>query len=96
MTNKELVLGVLKMAGYESPVEKQANGIEYHKDRWGYVLGGQGELYTEELAKKWAGVKRSGKTSAYFLTSAKQWYNAAQTHRRLLRYDRTGDADKKS
>lgn len=74
MTNKELVLGVLKMAGYESPVEKQANGIEYHKDRWGYVLGGQGELYTEELAKKWAGVKRSGKTSAYFLTSAKQWY----------------------
>jgi LysM repeat protein len=74
MNNRELVAEALKMAGYDSLVEKQANGIEYHKDRWGYVLGGQGELYTEELAKKWAGVKRSGKTAAYFITSAKQWY----------------------
>jgi LysM repeat protein len=75
MTNKELVLEVLKMAGYDSPVEKQANGITYHKDRWGYVLGGQGELYTEELAKRWANARRSGKTAAYFLKSAKQWYS---------------------
>jgi LysM repeat protein len=75
MTNKELVLEILKMAGYDSPVEKQANGVAYHKDRWGYVLGGQGELYTEELAKKWANARRSAKTAAYFLKSAKQWYS---------------------
>ncbi|MGI5892101.1 MAG: LysM peptidoglycan-binding domain-containing protein [Bacillota bacterium] len=75
MTNKELVLEVLKMAGYDSPVEKENGGITYHKDRWGYVLGGQGELYTEELAKKWTNARRSGKTAAYFLKSAKQWYS---------------------
>lgn len=75
MTNKELVLEALKMAGFDSPVEKQSNGVAYHKDRWGYVLGGQGELYTEELAKKWANARRSGKTAAYFLKSAKQWYS---------------------
>jgi LysM repeat protein len=74
MTNRELVAEVLKMAGFQNPVEKESGGIAYHKDRWGYVLGGQGELYTEELAKKWASMKRSGKTSVYFLTSAKQWY----------------------
>lgn len=74
MTNRELVSEILKMAGFQNPVEKESGGITYHKDRWGYVYGGQGELYTEELAKKWAGQKRSGKTSAYFLTSAKQWY----------------------
>jgi LysM repeat protein len=74
MTNRELVTEVLKMAGFQNPVEKESGGIAYHKDRWGYVLGGQGELYTVELAKKWAGMKRSGKTSVYFLTSAKQWY----------------------
>lgn len=74
MNNNELVREILKMAGFDNPVEKDSGGITYHKDRWGYVLGGQGELYTEELAKKWASIKRSGKTSVYFLTSAKQWY----------------------
>jgi len=74
MTNRELVSEVLKMAGFQNPVEKESGGITYHKDRWGYVLGGQGELYTEELAKKWAGIRRSGKTSGYFLTSAKKWH----------------------
>jgi LysM repeat protein len=75
MTNRELVSEVLKMAGFQTPVEKESGGTTYHKDRWGYVLGGQGELYTEVLAKKWASIKRSGKTSVYFLTSAKQWYS---------------------
>ncbi len=75
MTNKELVLEALKMAGFDSPVEKENGGITYHKDRWGHVLGGQGELYTEELAKRWANARRSGKTAAYFLKSAKQWYS---------------------
>ena len=75
MTSRDLVVEVLKMAGFQNPVEKESNGITYHKDRWGYVLGGQGELYTEDLAKKWANIKRSGKTSVYFMTSAKQWYS---------------------
>lgn len=74
MTNKEIVEQVLLMAGAGSPVEKQVNGITYHKNRWGYVLGGQGELYTEELAKRWASIRRSGRTSNYFLNSAKKWY----------------------
>ena len=74
MTNRELVEQVLMMAGADNPVEKQANGVTYHKDRWGYVLGGQGEVYTEELAKRWASIRRSGKTSGYFLKSAKKWY----------------------
>lgn len=75
MTNKELTLEALKMAGFSNPVEKESDGITYHKDRWGYVLGGQSELYTEELAKRWGSIKRSGKTSVYFLTSAKQWFS---------------------
>ena len=75
MNNKELVLEVLKMSGFENPIEKEGGGIAYHKERWGYILGGQGELYTEELAKKWASSKRSGKSSVYFMTSAKQWYS---------------------
>ena len=74
MTNRELVAEVLNMAGFQNPVEKESNGITYHKDRWGYVLGGQGELYTEELAKRWGSIKRSGKTSVYFIKSAKHWY----------------------
>ncbi len=74
MNNRELVAEVLKMAGFESPVEKEAGGIAYHKDRWGYVRGGQGELYTEQLAKKWVSMKRSGKPPEYFLTDAKKWY----------------------
>lgn len=74
MTNKQLVTEVLKMAGIDSPVEKQAGGITYHKDRWWYVLGGQGELNAEDLAKRWRNQKRCGKTSVYFLKSAKQWY----------------------
>jgi LysM repeat protein len=55
-------------------VEKEVNKVTYHKARWGYVLGGQGELYTEELARRWADMKRSGKTPGYFLSSAKKWY----------------------
>jgi len=75
MNNKELVREILKMAGFNNPVEKDIGGITFHKDRWGYVMGGQGELYTEELAKRWASIRRSGKTSAYFLANAKPWYS---------------------
>ena len=74
MNNRGLVTEVLKMAGADSPVEKEVKGVTYHKDRWGYVGGGQGELYTEELAKKWALTRRSGKTPGYFISSAKKWY----------------------
>ncbi len=74
MTNKQLVKEVLRMAGTDSPVEKKTMTITYHRDRWGYVLGGQGELYTEALARRWGEQKRSGKTLSYFLSSAKKWY----------------------
>ena len=74
MTNRELVAAVLKMAGYDSPIERTRGGITYHKARWGYVLSAQGELYTEELAKRWASTKRAGKSADYFLIRAKQWY----------------------
>ena len=74
MTNKELVAQVLQMAGYGSAIEKHSGGITFYNDRWGYVLGGQGELYTLALAKSWGNANRSGKTSSYFLTSAKKWY----------------------
>jgi len=74
MTNRELTAEVLKMTGADSPVEKEVNKVTYHKGRWGYVLGGQGELYTGELAKRWADMRRSGKPASYFLSSAKKWY----------------------
>jgi len=74
LTNKQLVEQVLKMAGYDSPVEKTVKGFEYHKDRYGYVFGGQGELYTKDLAEKWARERRSGEDSDYFLNDCKQWY----------------------
>jgi hypothetical protein len=74
MTNRQIVEQCLKMAGASTPVEKQVNGITYHTGRWGYVLGGQGELYTKELAEKWARARRCGKPADYFLKDAKGWY----------------------
>lgn len=78
MTNKELVAQCLLMAGAETSIEKQGNGITCHIGRWGYVLGGQGETYTKELAEAWAKAKRSGKGADYFVTSGKPWYTPPQ------------------
>lgn len=74
LTNKQLVDELLLIAGALSLVEKTANGYTYHKNRWGYVFGGQGELYTRELAEKWGKAKRSGKDADYFIKDAKAWY----------------------
>lgn len=42
-------------------------------ERWGYVYGGQGQLYTPELAQKWAAQERAGKSADYFLEDCKRW-----------------------
>jgi len=50
----------------------------YVKDKWGYVYGGQGELYTEALAKKYTSAGRnvpSGRNEAtYFIKDCAKWY----------------------
>jgi len=43
-------------------------------ENWGYVLGGQGEIYTKELAEKWGNRKRSGKTLYYFVSQCAPWF----------------------
>lgn len=40
----------------------------------GYVLGAQGEMYTPQLAAKWAKQKRAGQDAAYFLERCKVWF----------------------
>jgi hypothetical protein len=43
-------------------------------EKWGYVYGGQGQIYTPELAKKWAGQGRAGKSADYFLNDCRRWF----------------------
>nr|DAW58772.1 MAG TPA: lysozyme family protein [Caudoviricetes sp.] len=74
MTSERLVSYVKEMAGYGGDVEKSSKGITYYSDRWGYVLGGQGEVYTKELAYKWAKQERNGKTSDYYLKECAKWF----------------------
>jgi hypothetical protein len=42
-------------------------------DEWGYVWGGQGQLYTKELAEKWGKAQRSGKSNYYYTVSCARW-----------------------
>ena len=79
MTNKELVAQCLFMAGADTPIEKQNGGIIYHSGRCGYVLGGQGELYTKELAERWARNRQAGKGADYFVLDGKPWYTPPRT-----------------
>lgn len=74
LTSKQMATAVLDMAGSTSPVEKAAKGYTYHKERFGYVLGGQGELYTRDLAENWARTRHNGTDGEYFLEDAKHWY----------------------
>lgn len=74
MNNKQLVEQVKKMAGYGGIVEKKDSKITYYKERYGYVLSGQGETYTEELAKKWGNAKRAGKSYRYFVRDCAHWF----------------------
>ena len=59
MTVKELVMFVENAA----------------EQKWGYVYGAQGQVYTPELAKKWAEEGRAGKSTDYFLNDCKRWYD---------------------
>ncbi len=42
MNNNELVREILKMAGFDNPIEKDTGGITYHKDRSGVCAGRAG------------------------------------------------------
>ncbi len=41
---------------------------------WGYVFGGQGQLYTKELAEDWARRRRSGRDYNYFVVRCARWF----------------------
>lgn len=43
-------------------------------EKWGYVLGGQGEMYLPELAAKWAAAKQGGMGRAYFFNTCSRWF----------------------
>lgn len=42
-------------------------------NNWGYVWGGQGELYTAALAQKWGRAQQGGKNYSYFTETCKRW-----------------------
>ena len=48
--------------------------IKAKNDGWGYVFGGQGQLYTRALAEKWAKAKRSGRGYDYFVVRCARWF----------------------
>jgi len=41
---------------------------------WGYVFGGQGQVYTRELAEKWAAMKKSGRGYDYYVVKCAKWF----------------------
>lgn len=43
---------------------------------WGYVLSGQGEMYTTELAAKWGNEARAGKPKSYFISDCSKWFGS--------------------
>lgn len=43
-------------------------------EEWGYVLGGQGQVYDRVLAIKWGLKKRSGKPYNYFVVDCARWF----------------------
>ena len=73
LTNVQLVNECKRMAGADGAVEKKSGGITYYRKRYGYVLGGQGEFYTKELAEKWGNSKRAGKSKNYFTKDCYHW-----------------------
>lgn len=74
LTSTQLVDACKEMAGVGTKVEKTAGNITYYAGRWGYVLGGQGELYTRELAEKWGAARRCGKSRRYFEKDCARWF----------------------
>lgn len=43
---------------------------------WGYVLGGQGEVFTPDLARHWGSIKLGGKGLPYFQNDCAKWYGS--------------------
>lgn len=43
-------------------------------EKWGYVYGSQGQIYSKELAVQWGNAKRSGKTYQYFVIDCARWF----------------------
>lgn len=74
ITNLQIVEQCKKMCGMGGAVEKKSGKITYYKERFGYVLGGQGEMYSKSLAQKWGAVKRCGKSAAYFTRDCARWF----------------------
>jgi len=74
LTDKELLAACREMAGTASGLEQEKSGVYSYRDRWGYVLGGQGELYTRELAEKWGAARRCGKSRRYFEKDCARWF----------------------
>ena len=68
LTSKQLVDECRRMAGMSGSLEKRSGKITYYKERYGYVLGGQGHDYNKELANQWGKAKRAGKSAYYFVT----------------------------
>ena len=73
MKAENLLKQIKEMAGMNGPKEKESGGILYYRDRYGYVLSGQGEMYTKELAEKWGKARRAGKSYGYFTQDCARW-----------------------
>ena len=74
ITNLQIVEQCKKMCGMGGAVEKKSGKITYYKNRYGYVLGGQGHMYSKALAQQWGAVKRAGKSKYYFVTQCAHWF----------------------
>ena len=74
LTSEKLATECRRMAGADGAVEKTVGNITYYKQRYGYVLGGQGHDYSKKLAEQWGKVKRCGKSAYYFVTQCKAWF----------------------
>ncbi len=48
--------------------------VQARNDGWGYVFGGQGQLYTRALAEKWGKERRSGRSYSYFTVQCAKWF----------------------
>ncbi|MFR9207042.1 MAG: hypothetical protein ACLVKR_01395, partial [Lachnospiraceae bacterium] len=71
LTNNQFIEECKRMAGANGNIEKTINNITYYKERFGYVLSGQGEIYSKELAEKWGNAKRANKSKSYFVNTCK-------------------------
>lgn len=84
LTAKKLVDFCKSAANANGEIEKTFKaGVIGYKGRWGYVYGAQGERYTDELAKKWAGYRPvpagRGTRKEYFLADCSQWLGRTVT-----------------